>query len=1007
MKSLQPNLLFFTFALMAATPAVAETPSVAPPAPAKPIPAALVKAITSEVLRPNGDPEGYPLPLAARWTPHNLLDANTGAPKGKTYFVSYPFTIDRVLDDIAAGHRVMPFLGWPHASAGPNSYNEETASFQRGFRRLAAAKLPFEIEAGNIEVAMLQRSGWPEPAEGWPVPAYAHQRPATHPGFIVHGFSLKTTAVAAKDGKTLVVNGFAANASLPVGTWLVLAEAGRTVALAAEAKADAAGTATLTINEALPTAIPEGETLLRVEKRMDFWSKAPEAVWRQGGAAIVTQGGSYSLDDWKKLAAIYPDPPQIQIVSNNEGAKGHIGESATSAHAQQRKGEDLPTAFGKGYVSIWQAYMRGMREALPWKPEKIKTIGYNGFGVNFEVGRWGGWVDSAVPHDKVDFFGWLAWDGSAPDYYAYDWNYATDEHVGSPHIGAMQAYTMLSQRAMQQVPNYQWQLALWDGGVQKRYRYASDGTLSGVRVGEVASVPENGSTSIQLRGGKPGATVLDIGDIISIAGHSPVRATTCSVEFEKLVFESDAGELKTIDALTLSDIGAVPAPGSLTREGGKVTLRGSGKTLSAGIPDSITFAQHDFTGMRSVSLRLLAFGEGNSAPVAKPKAPSAVVPDTAAHVDRAALEQQRALDDVTPSDQAGLMLRNGTSPHAAFLAIMRSRSGGIVVMWRGEDDPILTSYSGGVASAEVPAGPVYVRFTREQDKYYRPYWSVDGTTWTVIGDATKLPSWIGPGKNPLVAGPVVTTNTVWQNFQYFTVKEPVLPDANGQATIQLDSTNRSGPVGSGPSQPAMVVGAAIEHREYVPRYEGFSNLALWLTRPRIIREFAWGDYDRVIENHWKALMRATDQVWNDPVLTRFWRKGKLMANPAYTEQTKNLHPMNETGEFWDKRWAGLDRFFQLSVAINPPFTQWPAGNGVTRTATEQPGALIKVWAIAYELGTAPKREWLLITQSPREDRKAVVVTVPGYGDTTVDVARRGSFHHLREGAKTPVQVGTR
>ena len=115
--------------------------------------------------------------------------------------------------------------------------------------------------------------------------------------------------------------------------------------------------------------------------------------------------------------------------------------------------------------------------------------------------------------------------------------------------------------------------------------------------------------------------------------------------------------------------------------------------------------------------------------------------------------------------------------------------------------------------------------------------------------------------------------------------------------------------------------------------------------------------------------------------------------------------MAEIGEFWGKRWAGLDCFFQLSVAINPPFAAWPAGANVTNTWPDQPNAVIKVWAIAYELGKTPNREWLLITQSPREDRKAVQVTVPGFGNIAVDVTRSGAFYHLHEGDKAAVRVG--
>ena len=985
--------------LLGATLAVAQTPPAKPAeapaaaaASAIPIPADLAQAITREVLRPNGDPEGFPLPLAARWTGHNLLDANTGSP-GKGYFITYPFTIDRVLDDIAAGHRVMPFMGWPHASMGPNYYFEETASFQHGFRRLAAAKMPFEIEAGNIEGAML--------GNGIPM-----AKPEVNPAFIDQNLRLTVTAAAAKDAKAVAVKGFAANATL-AGGWLLLGDAGRPATVAGPVTADANGNANLTLNEALSEPLPVGTIVRGADARMDFWSKAPEATWRQGGASILTVGGYYSLADWKKLAEIYPDPPQIQIVSNNEGAKGHIGDAPGSWHAQQRKGEDLRQAFAQGYVSIWQAYMRGMREAMPWKPEKIKAIGYNAFGVNFEVGRWGGWGESAITLGKVDLFGWLAWDGSAPDYYAYDWNYATDEHVGSPHIGAMQAYTMLSKRAIAQVPDYLWQLALWDGGIKKRYRYAADGTLTGIPVGTIATAPQAGAVSLQLRGGKPGTTVLDSGDLIGIAGHSSPRPTRCSAEFDSLTFESDTGERVVAGELTLSDVGAVPLPGILSRDGDKLRLSGSGRMVLGGFPDAMTFCQRDFTGLRSISVRLLAFGDGKPVVPAKSAGPAASVPDNAAHVDRQELERQRAQEQVRPEDQAGIMLRNGTGPNAGFMAVVRNRSGKIAVLWRSSDDPGMNSvYTGGAGDADTPTGPVYVRLIRVEpaSTHYRPEWSVDGVTWQPIGNPEKYP-WIVAGAKPLVAGLLVSTCTSGQGFQYYTVKSPVLVDATGTATITLDTTERSGPVGADAVHPAITVGATIHCLDYASRYEGFCNLALWLTRPRIVREFAWGDYDHVIDNHWKALMRATDRVWSDPVLTRFWRKGKLLANPAYAEQTKRPHPMNELGEFWGKRWAGLDCFFQLSVAINPPFTAWPSGNGITNTWPDQPGGVIKVWAIAYELGKAPNREWLLLAQSPREDRKAVAVTVPGFGNTTVDVDRSGSFYHLREGDKVALRVG--
>lgn len=110
-------------------------------------------------------------------------------------------------------------------------------------------------------------------------------------------------------------------------------------------------------------------------------------------------------------------------------------------------------------------------------------------------------------------------------------------------------------------------------------------------------------------------------------------------------------------------------------------------------------------------------------------------------------------------------------------------------------------------------------------------------------------------------------------------------------------------------------------------------------------------------------------------------------------------------EPWKTLWAGEDRFFQLTVGINPPFKVWPKDNDVSDTSPTNVSGRIKVWAIAYALRQAPDREWLLILQSPTENRKDVEVTVPGFGDVKVDVAQRGSFYHLKEGKTGATAVG--
>ncbi len=162
------------------------------------------------------------------------------------------------------------------------------------------------------------------------------------------------------------------------------------------------------------------------------------------------------------------------------------------------------------------------------------------------------------------------------------------------------------------------------------------------------------------------------------------------------------------------------------------------------------------------------------------------------------------------------------------------------------------------------------------------------------------------------------------------------------------------------------------------RYKGYVRFGLWLTRPRILREFRLTSHDRNLYlEYWDAVMESVREVHEDPSLTRFWRKGRLVVNPAYPHHfNKRLYPGYTDAE--------VDRNFLLDASANPP-RPW------VNTDT------IEVWSLALVLGEAPNREWLLFTYAPLQAHAGVVVTLPGYGDITVDVPRgNGVFVQLAE-----------
>jgi hypothetical protein len=688
-----------------------------------------------------------------------------------------------------------------------------------------------------------------------------------------------------------------------------------------------------------------------------------------------------------------------------------VGAGKVSWHAQNQKleKEAARQAYVKGYVEKMSAYLRGIRKALPWPEATVKCIAYNGFGVNFEVGRWGGWQGGAIPFKHVDMYPWLAWDGSAPDFYCYDWNYATDEHVGSPHIGAMQAYTMLAPRAEAQVPGYQWQLALWDGGQKKRYSYARWGELPRTRdIGKTATaITASGALKLPIEDAKPGELILEQGDFFSIEGHSDYQPALCTAQFDEVSLPGEAGGGIGLFASS-ADIGSVGLPGKAAFADGVYTVTGAGQGFDqrSAKPDGFHYLYRPLPEDGTVSARVKAMD--NPVAAMRPAA-TAYVPNTpgADYADPAAAALQKEIDEkqskVEGTAAAGVMIRASDAPGAPFVMLCQRGTRVFLILRRDKEQRAVFT----LVTDKINAATKWLRLERKGDDVV-PSYSTDGASWmTVEPVKVKL------GKEPLAGLAVTCSNSTPFKLQVYSAAADVRADAEGKAVIPV-GTLQGGPILINAHFKPIAQGSKVYFHNYMERYEGLCNAALWLTRPRIIREFGWGDFNGQVVRQWQTLMRAVDRVWTDPVLTRFWRKGTLVVNPDYETATGVKHPLWELTDLdksgkvgpWLELWKKQDRFHQLTVPINPSFAKWPQGHQVAFQANhDDEDAVIKVWAFAYELGQSPDREWLLYVQSPREDRKAVEVKVPGFGGSSVDVPRTGAFYHLREGHPAPTRVG--
>ncbi|MBI2378492.1 MAG: hypothetical protein HYV07_31120 [Deltaproteobacteria bacterium] len=168
---------------------------------------------------------------------------------------------------------------------------------------------------------------------------------------------------------------------------------------------------------------------------------------------------------------------------------------------------------------------------------------------------------------------------------------------------------------------------------------------------------------------------------------------------------------------------------------------------------------------------------------------------------------------------------------------------------------------------------------------------------------------------------------------------------------------------------------AARGQSFTPeRYAGFVQFGMWLTTPRVVREFrpslaAREDFGA----HFEALVAAVDRVWKSPVLSEFWRQGELVPNP---ERTNPDEPRPGT-EPEDPRW------FLLSTSLDPK-SPWSG-------STELP-----VFALARVRGPKRQREWLVYAHSPLGARAAVEVTIPSLGKVKIDSTPSGTFHVVRE-----------
>ncbi len=198
---------------------------------------------------------------------------------------------------------------------------------------------------------------------------------------------------------------------------------------------------------------------------------APE-LWHAAGRRW---GGSPLL---ARLQQLYPEPPLVLFISNNEQPKMSWQDVRTTGlrlHGAdpQASDDELRRAVGDAWILRYRELERGFREALVsehWRSH-ARFVGYEAFGQP-ALGRWPGWAAWSL-HSDTRLEPWSsAWDGASIAYYTHDWNPSTDFRVWSPQLESMNLVPMLG-AARERDPGFWFEISTWDGR-SSRNRNAKD-----------------------------------------------------------------------------------------------------------------------------------------------------------------------------------------------------------------------------------------------------------------------------------------------------------------------------------------------------------------------------------------------------------------------------------------------------------------------------------------------------------------------------------------------------
>jgi hypothetical protein len=182
----------------------------------------------------------------------------------------------------------------------------------------------------------------------------------------------------------------------------------------------------------------------------------------------------------RMLERLYPDPPLVLFISDNEAPKLNPDVKAPPSADAGPQSVARRRAVGNAWIARYRAMIRGFRDGLQapgWRAHSL-FIGYDAF-ISPAMGRWGDWgAYSLYVPGRTEPWPY-AWEGASVSYYVHNWAPDSDYTVWSPEVEAMNYVAVLSE-VRRTEPDFWFELSTWDGQepdqpTDKRLFYAERG----------------------------------------------------------------------------------------------------------------------------------------------------------------------------------------------------------------------------------------------------------------------------------------------------------------------------------------------------------------------------------------------------------------------------------------------------------------------------------------------------------------------------------------------------